>query len=147
MGKQPEREKSVRLIDKDSFFPQQNQLPVSSIPSVLPLWDKSAPAGQAERCSLTCSLLPLLSNTENRFLLSDWGSEDLTWVTPSAFQCLKHREESTRNCSTSLKRQLSVSYVGARVQRVVVAFSRFSCYYSRSHFQTRLVSGLLIYST
>lgn len=106
-------------------------------------------SGGELRC-LSCSPLPLLSNTQNGFVASDRGSEDLPSVTASAsdIQGTKHSRESTGNCSTSLRRWLSGWCLGTRVESssssspLAVAVT---CDHNLP--QPRLASWLLICST
>lgn len=70
------------LLDRHIFSSKS----ASSLPFVLLfLLKKTALAGQAEWCSAHLQPFTALSNTENQFLVSDSGSEYLTWVTASAF--------------------------------------------------------------
>lgn len=101
-----------------------------------------------ELCCLSCSPLPLLSNTQNGFVASDRGSEDLPSVTASAsdIQGTKHSRESTGNCSTSLRRWLSGWCLGTRVESSSSS-SHLAVTCDHNLPQPRLASWLLICST
>lgn len=134
------------------LFFQQNQPALSSLPFLLPFWKKSALTGQAESCAVSLvAHYRFLSNTQNGFVVSDRGSEDLPSVTASAsltFDVQNTAGKALENYSTSLRRWLSGWCLGSRVESSS-SFSHLAVAIMCDHKppQPRLASWLLICST
>lgn len=133
------------------IFPAKPVCPVLA-PFPSPFLEKisSYGSGRELRC-LSCSPLPLLSNTQNGFVVSDRGSEDLPSVTASAsltFDVQNTAGKALENYSTSLRRWLSGWCLGSRVESSS-SFSHLAVAITCDHKppRPRLASWLLICST